>query len=126
MPDYKITTNTGHSFIFATDSEIEAQHQFICKALDDFVDDQNNDYGEIIDVAELPNKRQIKKPITSIVCNDNGDWNNLRDCTIIFDVEFDNSTNEPAPKKSSLAIPLEELCGHALKQIMSNMRREMK
>jgi hypothetical protein len=55
MPKFKITTNTGHSFTFEASSPIEAQHQFICKALDDFVEDQTKIYGEIVRVSLIEN-----------------------------------------------------------------------
>lgn len=49
---YRIFTSRGHEFLISATSELEAKNKFIVKVLDDFINDQSLNYGEVVDIVE--------------------------------------------------------------------------
>lgn len=52
MAIYRIFTSKGFEFLISATSELEANNKFIVKVLDDFINDQSLNYGEVVDIVE--------------------------------------------------------------------------
>lgn len=52
MATYKIFTSKSYEFLINAANELEAKNKFIVKVLDDFINDSNLNYGEVIDIVE--------------------------------------------------------------------------
>ena len=52
MATYKIFTSKGYEFLINAANELEAKNKFMVKVLDDFINDSNLNYGEVIDIVE--------------------------------------------------------------------------
>jgi hypothetical protein len=60
MPKYKITTDLGFNFTFNASDPLAAQNEFICKCIDDVIQNPEIAYGEIIDIRELKDRGNEK------------------------------------------------------------------
>jgi hypothetical protein len=52
MATYKIFTSKSYEFLINAANELEAKNKFIVKVLDDFINDSNLNYGEVVDIVE--------------------------------------------------------------------------
>lgn len=61
----------------------------------------------------------MKNKIRNVVCTNNGDWYDIEDCTVLFDVDIDPITNDPIPNYRTRAELLEKITFLAIKQLIS-------
>lgn len=62
----------------------------------------------------------MKKMIRNVVCTADGCWYDIKDCTVLFDVDSDPTTNEPIPNDKTRGELLETIIFLAIKQIVAD------